>query len=205
MNKSDSIANLATALAVAQGAFSSAKKTSDNPFFKSKYADLNSVIEASRAPMLENGLSVVQIPSYADGRVSLETVLMHKSGEWISGNISTKPAKEDSQAIGSAISYLRRYSLASFLGIAQEDDDGNASTDKTTPKEASRSSITEPPRAEVYSGTLVQKNALFARCSREGVNVDKMKDINDLLAGKPWAFLDTLIVDAKTEQEKEKK
>jgi hypothetical protein len=209
MQKSESIVGLATALAAAQGRFHSAKKSSDNPFFKSKYADLSSVIDACREAMEANGLSVVQIPSFADGRVHLETVLMHKSGEWMSGSISTKPVKEDSQSIGSSISYLRRYSLASFLGIAQEDDDGNAATGKQDEKPAGRngagSKIAEPVSSEVYTGTLVQKNALFARCSREGIQTDKMKDIAGFLTGKQWGFLDTLIIDAKAEQENEKK
>ncbi len=203
MNKSESIAALAAALSVAQGAFASAKKSSDNPFFKSKYADLASVIEACRHPMEQNGLSVVQIPSFIDGRVHLETVLMHKSGEWMSGSISTKPAKEDAQAIGSSISYLRRYSLASFLGISQEDDDGNAAS--ATGKSSLQSRMDEPGRADIYTGTPAQKNALFARCSKEGIPTDKMKDINVLLYDKKWEFLDTLIIDAKAEMEKEKK
>jgi len=113
------------------------------------------------------------------------------------------------QAVGSAISYLRRYSIASFLGISQEDDDGNAATgrqeEKPTSKNAPQSKITEPGKDDVYSGTLVQKNALFARCTREGIQTDKMKDIAGFLTGKPWSFLDTLIVDAKAEQENEKK
>lgn len=203
MNKSESIAALAAALSVAQGAFSSAKKSSDNPFFKSKYADLTAVIDACRHPMEQNGLSVVQIPSFVDGRVHLETVLMHKSGEWMSGSISTKPAKEDAQAIGSSISYLRRYSLASFLGISQEDDDGNAAS--ATGKPGLQQRMDEPGRADVYTGTTAQKNALFARCTREGISTDKMKDINAFLHDKKWEFLDTLIIDAKAEMENEAK
>lgn len=201
MQKSDSIASLAAALSAAQGGFHSAKKSSENPFFKSKYADLNSVIEASREQMEKNGLSVVQVPSFADGRVCLETMLMHKSGEWMSGTISTKPQKEDVQSIGSAISYLRRYSLSSFLGIGAEDDDGCAAIGKNDPQ----SNIYDPASTDVYSGSEAQKKALFARCTKDGICVEKMKDIHGFMLDKAWAFLDTLIIDAKKEQENEKK
>ena len=126
MNKSESIKELATALNKAQAEMSGAKKKGVNPFFKSKYADLNSVVDAVRIPFAENGLSYSQFPLFESGCVGVETILMHSSGEWISSVLMLPMVKQDPQAAGSAISYARRYSLQSVAGIPSEDDDGNA-------------------------------------------------------------------------------
>lgn len=127
MDRSESIAALAAALAKAQGEMGAAKKESVNPHFRSKYADLAAVWEAARGPLSRNGLAIVQACEPSDSGVRLTTMLMHSSGEWISGAISVPVAKADAQGIGSALTYARRYALASTLGIAaDEDDDGNA-------------------------------------------------------------------------------
>ena len=128
MNTSSSIANLAEALSKAQGAMRNAPKDSANPFFKSKYADLASVSDACRAELAANGLAVAQLPEIRDGKLVLSYVLMHASGEWISGELEMTPIKSDPQGVGSAITYARRYSLAAITGIATEDDDGNAAS-----------------------------------------------------------------------------
>ena len=121
MEMSESVQELATALAKAQGAMEGAIRESSNPFFKSKYADLKSVWGACRGPLTTHGLSVVQSPSTDGVKVSVETLLLHQSGQWIKGTVSVS-AKEDSpQAIGSCISYLKRYALQSFVGVAPED------------------------------------------------------------------------------------
>lgn len=123
MQRSDSIANLATGLAAAQAAIRGAAKDKANPFFKSKYADLASIWEACRGPLTANGLSVVQLPTMTDAQVSVETMLLHKSGEFLSA-VLTAPLKEHTpQAIGSVITYLRRYSLAAMAGVAPDEDD----------------------------------------------------------------------------------
>ena len=123
MNKSESIAGLAKALAKAQGEVENPSKTIVNPHFKSKYADLAEVLNTVRPVFSANGLSFVQMPRFAEGMVMVETVLMHESGEWISEAACSPITKQDAQGVGSAITYLRRYSLAAFAGIAQEDDD----------------------------------------------------------------------------------
>lgn len=128
MNKSESIAKLAEALSKAQGTMKNAIKDSNNPYFKSTYADLASVSDACRAELAANSLSVTQLPEMRDGRLILNYVLMHSSGEWISGELEMTPVKSDPQGIGSAITYARRYSLASIVGVATEDDDGNAAS-----------------------------------------------------------------------------
>lgn len=126
MNKSESIAGLATALAKAQAELSNPKKTSANPFFKSKYADLSEVINVSKSILAEHGLSILQLPSYSDGYVYVETVITHSTGEFISDVLSLPVAKQDAQGVGSAITYARRYSWAAICGLAQEDDDAES-------------------------------------------------------------------------------
>jgi hypothetical protein len=135
MKHSDAINEIATALAKAQGAIKNAKKDSANPFIKSTYADLASVAEACRPQLAANGIAVVQAPSTGDdGRVSVETMLVHSSGQWMSETVSVKPKDDGAQALGSVITYLRRYSLAAFAGVAPEDDDGNAAVGHGTQK-----------------------------------------------------------------------
>ena len=128
MQMSDTIDQLATALALAQGEIENAVKNSANPHFRSKYADLAEIINTVRPVFSRHGLSVVQSPSYDGGIASVTSLLMHKSGQWIRDTASAPASKLDSQGIGSATTYLRRYALAAFAGIAQEDDDGNAAS-----------------------------------------------------------------------------
>jgi hypothetical protein len=131
MNKSESITNLALALAKAQGELSNPKKTSANPFFKSRYADLSEVINVSKSVLSEHGLSVVQLASYSDSMAHVETIILHATGEFISETLSLPVVKHDAQSIGSVITYARRYSWAAICGLAQEDDDGNAAIGRT--------------------------------------------------------------------------
>jgi hypothetical protein len=130
MEKSESIKELATALAKAQLSVQAALKDATNPHFGKKYADLSAVWAACREPLGSNGLSVVQMPTDAEpGRVALETLLMHSSGEYIRSTCSTRIMKDDAQGVGSGITYLRRYALAAVVGVvADEDDDGNGAS-----------------------------------------------------------------------------
>lgn len=126
MNKSESIGELAKALATAQGEIENASKNAKNPHFKSNYADLAEVINTVRPIMSKHGISISQFPAFEQGLCSVETIVMHTSGEWMSGISSAPVTKQDAQGVGSAITYLRRYSLAAIAGIAQEDDDGQS-------------------------------------------------------------------------------
>lgn len=127
MNQSEQIDQLATALSKAQGEVEGAKKDANNPHFKSKYADLESVWTACRAALTSNGLSVLQSPGLThDGVMHMTTQLSHASGQWIRGEMSLPLSKVDPQGAGSALTYMRRYALAAFVGVAPEDDDGNA-------------------------------------------------------------------------------
>jgi len=128
--KSDSIKNLAVALAAAQGEFSAVPKGADNPFFKSKYAALPDVVATATPVLSKNGLSVAQFVDSDDLGDLLTTYLLHSSGEFISHSMRLHVAKSnDPQSQGSAITYARRYSYMAALGlVADNDDDGNAAT-----------------------------------------------------------------------------
>lgn len=141
MTKSDSIKEIAKALCIVQANLKGAKADAENPFFKSKYADLHSVVEAARELLGENGLSVVQTAELIGNVPCLNTCLMHTSGEWISGSLPLYPKSLDPQSIGSAISYGRRYSLAAMLGIVQVDDDGEKAMER------GRQTMIFPPNA----------------------------------------------------------
>jgi hypothetical protein len=158
--KSDQINELATALAKAQAKIRGAVKDSANPFFKSSYADLQSVWDAIREPLAANGLAVVQTTDTNEaGQLQLVTTLMHSSGQWIQGRFPILPLKQEPQAIGSATSYARRYALAALVGVYQTDDDAEqaqargptvsnraptASSNNTGPKPAPKVAVMEP-------------------------------------------------------------
>jgi hypothetical protein len=128
MNRSESIGKLAAALAKAQGAMHGAMKDSKNPHFNSRYADLASIVDAAREPLAQNEISVVQNAGRPEsGLVSMTTLLLHSSGEWLESDPLVVQAKDAGpQAVGSCLTYLRRYQLAAMVGIAPEDDDAEA-------------------------------------------------------------------------------
>jgi len=127
--------NLFAAMAKAQSQLGVALKSASNPFFRSKYADLNEVWKACREALTSNGIAVLQFPLHSeDGRVHLETMLCHSSGESISRTFSTPIKDQTPQGYGSAITYLRRFSLAATVGIvADEDDDGATASGTVKP------------------------------------------------------------------------
>ena len=133
MNKSETIGQLALALSKAQGQMKFAAKDANNPFFKSKYADLASVIEAIKIPLSANGIAFVQATDFEDSAVIVETILLHESGEWISGKLRMQPTKNDPQGVGSAVTYAKRYGLQAIAGVPSDDDDGNAATHQSAP------------------------------------------------------------------------
>lgn len=117
---------IATALVKAQKAFGPALKSSTNPHFKSRYADLAACVEAVIDALNENGIALVQHSHECADGIIIETIFIHESGEMISGGKLHVPAtKQDAQGYGSAMTYARRYSLQAACGIAPEDDDGN--------------------------------------------------------------------------------
>lgn len=184
---SDAINELATALSKAQGQMEGAKKDSANPFFRSKYADLASVWDACRRPLFDHGLSVVQFPTTeyqgtpepyewtsktGETRhgvrvtcvVGVTTRLLHASGQWMEERVSTMLPTGDPQAVGSAITYLRRYSLQSVCGIAPEDDDGEGAMQRVQTATNSRA----PERqSEPMAGAPVQVVSVTPRPTKK--------------------------------------
>ena len=190
MDRSESINELATALAKAQGRITGALKESANPFFKSKYADLASCWDACRDALSENGLAVIQTNEATDEGVTVTTLLAHCSGQFVRSALRLQPKDTTPQGIGSCITYGRRYGLTSMVGIAQVDDDGNAASQRSTeitgdlsgvdPREALRAAnamrnilnddITEQARAlEVldFHDDIKQRAELYMAASNE--------------------------------------
>lgn len=125
-----------TALVAAQSEMDNAIKDSKNPFFKSTYADLASVMGVVKPAFSKHGLGFVQVCHDAENVAKIETIIIHSSGETLScGCVSVPVSKSDAQGYGSALTYARRYSLAAAAGVGAEDDDGNAAA-KAAPKKA---------------------------------------------------------------------
>jgi hypothetical protein len=172
MEKSESIKNIALAMNKAQSEMGGAHKGANNPFFKSKYADLGAVIEVVKVPFADNGLSYVQFPINDGDRVGVETILMHSSGEWLSGAFTVKASKQDAQGAGSVITYCKRYGLQAIAGIPSEDDDGN---------EASKVKLNTPVLMGAENLTLIRKE--FNEILTEGGfcsewNLNKLEDLH---------------------------
>lgn len=131
ISMSENLTEIATALSLAQAEMEDAELDGWNPHFKTKFATLKAIRKASRAVMARHGLAIVQAPGTEEGRPCLETLITHKSGQWISSSLPLLIDKETMQGLGSAISYARRYTQGPMLGIVnEEDDDGTAASQK---------------------------------------------------------------------------
>ena len=178
MNKSETIGKLATALSAVQAQLQRAPENAKNPFFKSNYADLGSVWDTCRQLLTDNGLSVVQMPSTPPVEflpaVSLTTILMHESGEWISDTVTTPIAKSDPQGVGSALTYMRRYALAGMVGIVTGDDDGNNASNnnqparKAAPKQSQNNEPLFDPRGETSPQSQAKRERPSAKPATNG-------------------------------------
>ena len=170
MNKSESIKELAVALVKFQGEVTNPKSVADNPFFKSKYAPLDEVLNTIRPILSKHGLSVIQAPSTEDEHIVITTILIHESGEFIEPEpLKLKMDKVSAQGAGSSITYARRYALSSILGIAsEEDDDGNHA------ETISRDNKYKP---NVAQGTLSENQIkrLYAIANSAGVDANTVK------------------------------
>lgn len=145
MKTSTEIKAISKAIVAAQPEIAAALKTSTNPHFKSKYADLSSVWESCKDVLKSHKLAVIQTFSSEnkDGTVLVKTRLVHDSGEWMEGELPMPYKDNNPQAVGSAITYARRYSLSAMLGIVtEEDDDGNHASQQTYAKSIPK----EPPK-----------------------------------------------------------
>ncbi len=130
MEQSESINELASALAKAQAEIKGASKSQENPFFKSNYANLSDAWEACREPLSKNGLSVTQVPFKYDGAWVLVTSLLHSSGQWQRGEYPITATKQDAQGFAAGVTYARRNSFMAMVGVCPEDDDGNKASEK---------------------------------------------------------------------------
>jgi hypothetical protein len=149
-----SMKTIATAFVKAQKEFAPALKTSTNPHFRSKYVSLDGCIEAVLDALNNNGIGLIQSTHDCDNGVKIETVLIHESGETLSGGVLHVPAaKQDAQGYGSALTYARRYSLMATCGIAPEDDDGNLATERA-------GSVVKKPQTKEYTFYIPGKDPL---------------------------------------------
>jgi hypothetical protein len=125
--QSEQTNDLVSALVKASAEIKTAKKDAENPFFKSKYSDLPSIVDACKSALLKNNLVVTQSTTLVNGVTALVTTLHHTSGQWIRGYYPVTAVKADPQAMGSAITYARRYALSAIVGVVSEDDDDGES------------------------------------------------------------------------------
>lgn len=164
--KSEQINELAAALSQAQGEMTSAIKDSNNPFFRSKYANLNSYLNCSKGPLCKYGLSISQIPTETETGVKLVTILLHSSGQWLQSslpiNVKSDGKTNELQVFGSVLSYLKRYVLSSMLGIgSDDDDDGNSAKDYQVKQEPAA-----PPAPKLVTASQADElRAIVSKCS----------------------------------------
>jgi hypothetical protein len=179
MAASENLNELAAALSKTQAMLQGAIKDAKNDHFKSKYADLASCWDACREALAANGLSVVQLPEGDGSVVTMTTMLIHTSGQWVSCTGTFKPTKADPQGLGSCITYARRYQLCAIVGISPEDDDGNAASEpvkqqaKPEPKPERKPEPTPEPPAKTLDPDLAEILKGFGwAADRRKVNAD---------------------------------
>ena len=178
MNHSESIKELAAALVAAQAEMPVVPKEADNPYFKSKYADLASIVKMIQPVLHKNNLAVIQTMEDVETGVGVRTTLLHSSGQYISGVVRMTPSKNDPQGIGSAITYARIYSLSAILGLAtEEDDDGAAASGTVVTKAPAKT----PDMAKKKAGasTVDKARGLYMKFSELGWKQDAiLKEFN---------------------------
>lgn len=158
VRRSQTITKLAAALAKAQQKVKNPPKDSVNPHFKSRYADLATVIDTVLPVLSEHGLAVVQMPCELGDHPALCTLLTHESGEWVESTMRTRPSKTDPQGQGSAITYARRYALQAVVGVAADDDDDGNEASRPAPVAASR------PSGDNHNPAIAKLAAAYASC-----------------------------------------
>lgn len=188
MNMSESINEIAKAISLFQGEIKDVFK--DKSGYGYKYADLAQVLELVRPVLSKYGLSVVQIPSSSGDKISLETMLMHESGQWINGTIempvTVGKGMTHAQACGSVISYARRYSLTSWLGIAQSDNDASV-VDSPVSETRTLVSITSKEISEIHRLVSGDEDRIKKMCDHYGV-----EKIEDLALGQGFDIINKI-------------
>jgi hypothetical protein len=185
MNKSESIKELAAALVQAQADLKNPAFDSSNPHFKSKFASLAQVRDTVTPALAKHGLSVVQLLGEAEGGIRCETVLIHKSGEWLSSVLFMPATKQDAQGYGSASTYARRYSLQAICGVVgDEDDDGNAASQAkpAKPLQAAKGPITPNDGAQEALADAAAAEAIATAQRAANSIVDLMTEGKEIAA-----------------------
>lgn len=197
--QSPDIKKLATALAKAQGAMGHATKNAENDHFHNTYADLAAVIDAGRKPLSDNGLAVVQAIQILDAqRYMLVTTLMHSSGQWTRSFCPILTNKNDAQGLGSGLTYMRRYSYAAMIGVAQEDDDGNGASERRPPVQKTQASAqpqapknqAAPTKNHAHAGdpavlkiNAADARAMFDAAAKKKISPDDVKSMMQAFHG----------------------
>jgi len=178
---SSTISNLAASLVKFNAEVKRIEKDGNNPHFRSKYATLDGVVDDIRPILQKHGLSVMQFPGKDGDDVTVKTMLLHESGEWLESETSAaRPVKNDPQGVGSAITYLRRYSLTAFLSLSTGDidDDGNAASQP-------------PSQPQQQARTTPQTNVQNEPSSRQqSTPTDPSKRVYGLMNQMGWGFDD---------------
>jgi hypothetical protein len=160
---SEKINEIAGALVQAQAQMGAAFKDNTNPHYKSGFASLASVILTVKEPLHNNGLSFVQPTIRTDGFVGCETRIMHTSGQWMEGELTLPLTKQDPQAAGSAITYARRYSLMSMLGLPTTDDDAESAIEEDEEDEVDPSVYIDDMQLKIVTDLLEETHADIER------------------------------------------
>jgi len=167
MNRSETLTKIAPALVKALGQIEGAAKSANNPHFRKNYADLTSVIDASKTILHSHGITLIQLPGpVVDGNLTLETILLHESGEFIGGEGALPIGKQDPQGAGSALTYLRRYSQMAALNMPAVDDDGEAAHGRGGPSQARQEPARNGAQEAVREGLKASVEALEAMRAR---------------------------------------
>jgi hypothetical protein len=201
MKTSESIGKIAPALLAAQREIRFAVKDATNGHLKNKYADLSSVIDAVKGPLNDAGIIFIQSPAPSDdGKLHLTTRLIHESGEWIESTAVTPLQKADPQGVGSAITYMRRYSLAAITGLYQDDDDGNAASG-VGQQRTQQPQFMKP--ADVKRHVAAIKGAKTGEALKAAFDAARKhaSELNDADAYEQFKLAKQEVIDAHTKQE----
>lgn len=209
MKTSDSIVNVAKALVAFNEENNRIAKDGKNPHFRNEYATVDQILDYVRPILSKNGLSIMQFPSNDDNRITMTTMLLHSTGEFIqSPAASAIPVKSDPQAVGSAITYLKRYSLSAMLGLStgEKDDDGNSASGNGTSNSGSGNNNNTSGASGVAKISDKQMNMITAKANQwskngsfhinqawgqiqEGTGITVSKDMSASNASKVIEFL----------------
>lgn len=207
MKTSETLTKIAPALVKALSEIEGAAKSASNSHFRSKYATLENVIDASRDVLKKHGLCLMQFPSHSDnGSLGLETVFMHESGEWVSGDVfQIAVGKQDPQGFGSALTYARRYAQVAAMNIPTVDDDGEAAMGRApspSPQQPAKPKQTLSERADAFAASMkgATTKAALDRVWGLGEGLRKELDKSDPERAVELSELYTRCADAMAQQ-----